>query len=179
MMKIKQKNTDRTILALPLIALLTTSCSKSVDDLYDFIENTKASNIGSVKPIPQFKPYQSFAYSAADLRDPFESNVDIDEDPVASKNSLRPEADRPKQLLESFPLDALSMVGTLEQVDNAWGLIKDPQNVVHKVQLGNYMGKNEGRVIKITETMIYLIEIVKDGIGGYIERDASIAVDNQ
>lgn len=175
MMKIISKKTSRTILAIPVIAFLTTSCSKDVDDLYDFIDNTKASSIGSVKPIPQFKPYQSFAYSASDLRDPFESNVDIDENPAATKNSLHPENDRPKELLESFPLDALSMVGTLEQLDNAWGLIKDPQNIVHKVKVGNYMGKNEGRVVKISETTIYLVEIVSDGIGGYIERDASIA----
>ena len=162
-----------------MIAFLTISCSKNVDDLYNFIEETKASSIGSVRPIPQFKPYQSFAYSASDLRDPFESNVDIDEIPVATKNSLHPETDRPKQLLESFPLDALSMVGTLEQLDNAWGLIKDPQDIVHKVKPGNYMGKNEGRIIKITESTIYLVEIVSDGIGGYIERDASIAIGNE
>lgn len=175
-MKTTPKNTYLSILVLPIIALLTTSCSKEVDDLYEFIEDTKTSSVGSVQPIPQFKPYQSFAYSATDLRDPFESNVDIDENPGVTKNSLHPETDRPKQLLESFPLDALSMVGTLEQLDNAWGLIKDPQNIVHKVKLGNYMGKNEGRIIKITESMIYLVEIVSDGIGGYIERDASIAV---
>ena len=178
MIKTGLKNLNLTILVLPVIALLTTGCSKSVDDLYDFLENTKASSVGSVKPIPQFKPYQSFAYSASDLRDPFESNVDIDENPAATKNSLHPETDRPKELLESFPLDALSMVGTLEQLDNAWGLIKDPQNMVHKVKVGNYMGKNEGRVVKITETTIYLVEIVSDGIGGYIERDSSITAGN-
>ena len=179
MMKTKSKNKNHYILTLPMVALLTTSCSKDVDDLYEFIENTKLSSVGSVRPIPQFKPYQSFAYSATDLRDPFESNTDIDEAPGATKNSLHPETDRPKQLLESFPLDALSMVGTLEQLDNAWGLIKDPQNIVHKVKLGNYMGKNEGRIIKITESTIYLVEIVSDGIGGYIERDASITVSGE
>ena len=177
MMKTKSKNKSHYILTLPMVALLTTSCSKDVDDLYDYIENTKLSSVGSVRPIPQFKPYQSFAYSATDLRDPFESNVDTN--PSITKNSLQPETDRPKQLLESFPLDALSMVGTIEQMDNAWGLIKDPKNVVHKVKLGNYMGKNEGRIIKITETMIYLVEIVSDGIGSYIERDASIAVSGE
>jgi len=177
MMKTKSKNKSHYILTLPMVVLLTTSCSKDVDDLYDFIENTKLSSVGSVRPIPQFKPYQSFAYSATDLRDPFESNIDMSSS--LTKNSLQPETDRPRQLLESFPLDALSMVGTIEQTDNAWGLIKDPKNVVHKVQIGNYMGKNEGRIIKITETMIYLVEIVSDGIGSYIERDASIAASGE
>lgn len=169
------KNTYKFILVLPVVVLLTTSCSQSADDLYDFIETTKASSVGSVKPIPQYKPYESFAYSASDLRDPFEADINIAETTGTTKNSLHPETDRPKQYLESFPLDTLSMVGTLEQKDNSWGLIKDPKNVVHRVQIGNYMGKNEGRIIKINETKIDLVEIVPDGIGGYIERDASIA----
>ncbi len=174
----KFKNTASNILALSVIALLSVGCSQETSDLYEFIDTTKASSVGSVRPIPQFKPYQSFAYSATDLRDPFESNTEFS-DPSASKNSLRPEADRAKQHLEGFPLDTLSMVGTLEQLNNSWGLIKDPQQIVHKIKLGNYMGKHEGRVIKITETKIYLVEIVPDGIGGYIERDASIAIGNQ
>jgi len=68
------------------------------------------------------------------------------------------------------------MVGTLEQNNQLWGLIKDPQNIVHRILVGNYMGQSEGRVIEISESAIYLVEIVPDGIGGYIERDASIAI---
>jgi type IV pilus assembly protein PilP len=71
------------------------------------------------------------------------------------------------------------MVGTLEQSDNSWGLINDPQSIVHRVKVGNYLGQNEGRIVKITETKIYLVEIVPDGVGGYIERDASIAIGNE
>ena len=179
-MKIKLKNTtSRNVLAFPILALMLCSCSEDVSDLHNFIAETKASSTGSVKPIPQFKPYQNFAYSAGDLRDPFVPHVEITEDPGVVKNSLHPETDRPKQHLEIFPLDALSMVGTLEHANESWGLIKDPNNVVNRVKVGNYMGQNEGRIIKITETKIYLVEIVPDGIGGYIERDASIAVGNE
>lgn len=178
-MKMKSKNPTRNILTLPMLALFVIGCSNEVNDLNEFIAQTKASSVGSVRPIPQFKPYQNFTYSATDLRDPFEAAANITEDMGVAKNSLHPESDRPKQYLESFPLDALSMVGTLEQKNNTWGLIKDPQNVVHRVQLENYMGKNEGRIVKITETKIHLVEIVPDGIGGYIERDASIASGNE
>jgi len=177
-MKIISKKINWNTAALPIIALLISGCSQDISDLYDFIETTKASNVGSVPPIPQFKPYQGFAYSAEDLRDPFVAHIDIEEDEPSSKNSLQPK-DRPKQYLESFPLDTLSMVGTLEQDNNAWGLIKDPKNVVHRVQVGDYIGQNEGHIINITEVKIYLVEILPDGIGGYVERDASIAVDNQ
>lgn len=178
-MKISSGKTNLNILTLFIIALLITGCSKDMSDLHNFIETTKASSVGSVKPIKQFKPYEGFAYSAADLRDPFLAHIDLSEDQSAGKDSLHPESNRPKQYLETFPLDTLSMVGTLAQEDNAWGLIKDPKNVVHRVQLGNYMGQNEGRIIRITEVKIYLVEIISDGIGGYIERDASIAIGNE
>ena len=178
-MKTRSKKINRNAIALPLVALLATGCSKDINDLHDFIETTKASSVGSVRPIPQFKPYQNFTYSAEDLRDPFIAHVDLTEDQSLTKDSLHPESDRPKQYLEVFPLDTLSMVGTLAQNDDAWGLIKDPKNVVHRVKLGNYMGQNEGRIVKITEVKIYLVEIVPDGVGGYIERDASIAIGNE
>jgi type IV pilus assembly protein PilP len=158
------------------LSLLTISaCSQDVSDLQAFISQTKSAHVGSVKPIPQFKPYESFSYTAAEMRDPFVANVDLDGE--TSKNSLlNPDSTRPKQPLEVFPLDTLSMVGILEQKEQLWGLIKDPQNIVHRVQVGNYMGQSEGRIIEISDSAIYLVEIIPDGIGGYIERDASIAI---
>jgi len=161
------------------LSLLTVSaCSQDTSDLRTFIAETKSSHVGSVKPIPQFKPYESFSYSAGDLRDPFVANVDLDDD-TTKTSLLNPDSTRPKQPLEAFPLDTLSMVGILEQNDQLWGLIKDPQNVVHRVQVGNYMGQSEGRILEINDSAIFLVEIVPDGIGGYIERDASIAIGGQ
>jgi type IV pilus assembly protein PilP len=151
-------------------------CSQDISDLQSFISQTKSAHVGSVKPIPQFKPYESFSYSAVDLRDPFMAEMNLEEDDNTKTSLLNPDSTRPRQPLEVFPLDTLSMVGLLEQNENLWGLIKDPQNIVHRIQVGNYMGQNEGRVIAINESAIHLIEIVPDGIGGYIERDASIAI---
>jgi type IV pilus assembly protein PilP len=165
---------NRTFFCLSLLSL--TACSQDISDLQTFIAQTKSAHVGSVKPIPQFKPYESFSYSAAELRDPFVSTVDIEEDNAIKTSLLNPDSTRPRQPLEVFPLDTLSMVGTLEQNSQQWGLIKDPQNIVHRVQVGHYMGQNEGRIIEINESAIHLVEIVPDGIGGYIERDASIAI---
>ncbi len=165
---------NRTILCLSLSGL--SACSQDISDLQTFIAQTKSSHVGSVKPIPQFKPYESFSYSAAELRDPFVSTVDLEDDGTTKTSLLNPDSTRPRQPLEVFPLDTLSMVGTLEQNSQQWGLIKDPQNIVHRVQVGHYMGQSEGRIIEISESAIHLVEIVPDGIGGYIERDASIAI---
>lgn len=173
------KRLDMTpLLAALLTGMALSGCSKDTSDLYQFIEQTKNTNVGSVKPIPQFEPYESFTYSAGDLRDPFVANVDLEEQQAAA-GGPSPDKRRPRQPLEAFPLDTLAMVGIMEQQDNQWALIKDPQNIVHRVQLGNYMGRNEGRVVEITESNIRLIEIVPDGIGGYIEREAAIAIGNE
>ncbi len=164
---------------LPIISgPVLTGCSQSVDDLYAYIDQAKSAHIGSVKPIPQFKPYESFTYSATELRDPFEAAVDIEEE-EDKDDLLSPDKTRPRQPLESFPLDTLRMVGVLEQGSNLWGLIEDPKQVVHRVKVGNYLGQNEGAITGITEGEIYLVEIIPDGLGGYIERDASIAIGNE
>ena len=164
---------------LPLIAgPVLTGCSQSVDDLYAYIDQAKSAHVGSVKPIPQFKPYESFTYSAVELRDPFEAAIDI-EDEADKDDLLSPDKTRPRQPLEAFPLDTLRMVGVLEQGENLWGLIEDPKQTVHRVSVGNYLGQNEGAITGINEGEIYLVEIILDGVGGYIERDASIAIGNE
>lgn len=164
---------------MPLISgLVLTGCSQSVDDLYTYIDQAKSAHVGSVQPIPQFKPYESFTYSATELRDPFESAIDI-EDEEDKDDLLSPDKTRPRQPLEAFPLDTLRMVGVLEQGDNLWGLIEDPKQVVHRVKVGNYMGQNEGAITGITEGEIFLVEIIPDGVGGYIERDASLAIGSE
>ncbi len=173
------KNTMKTIvprLIISLSILALSACSQDTSDLQAFISQTKSAHVGSVRAIPQFKPYESFIYSAAELRDPFAANVDLGMDETTKASLLNPDLTRPRQPLEIFPLDALGMVGTLEKNEQLWGLIKDPQNIVHRVRIGNYMGKSEGRIIDISDTAIYLVEIVPDGIGGYIERDAALAI---
>lgn len=177
MNNLKEKLTRCILLGLGL--LVVTACDQNTSDLQSFIAQTKSAHVGSVKPIPQFKPYESFSYSAVELRDPFVATAELEEDAGSKTSLLNPDITRPKEALEVFPLDTLSMVGILEQNNNLWGLIKDPQNIVHRVQVGKYMGQNEGKITEITESAVSLVEIISDGIGGYIERDASIAIGGQ
>jgi len=156
--------------------ILLSGCSRDNTDLMEFIAQTRAKHLGSVHPLPQFKPYNNFIYSASDLRDPFEAAFEVDADESAETNSLRPNTERIREPLEKFPLDTLRMVGILEQRAQVWGLIKDPQNLVHRVQVGNYAGQSEGQIVSVTEYQIDFIEIVPDGLGGYIERNASLGI---
>jgi type IV pilus assembly protein PilP len=83
---------------------------------------------------------------------------------------------RAREFLEQFPLDTMRMVGTLQLEGRNYGLVQGKDGLVHRVLPGNYMGQNDGRVIGITGTRISVIEIVPDGLGGYIERPATLAL---
>ena len=164
------------ICLLTLCLSLLSGCTKNNDDLNAFINSIKSKHQGSVKPIPQFKPYKNFIYSASELRDPFQQETEQAIDEAENKNALKPNRARPKEQLEGFPLDTLRMVGILEQNNIKWGLIKDPNSVVHRVLPGNYAGQNEGQIVLISENSIEFLEIVADGLGGYIERKAALAL---
>jgi len=166
----------RTLLFTAL-SLSIVSCTQDNSDLYRYIDETKAKHLGSVKPLPQFEPYRNFSYEASELRDPFESTFEADVDGQSASNSgIKRNETRPREALETYPLDTLRMVGILVQNEQTWGLVKDPNNVVHRVQTGNYIGKNEGQIVAVSEQKINITEIIPDGLGGYIEREAGLAI---
>ena len=89
---------------------------------------------------------------------------------------MGPDPDRIREHLESFSLDTMRMVGTLDFGASTYGLIQTSDGLIHRVLPGNYLGQNDGRVIEISESQINLIEIISDGIGGYVERDAAVGL---
>jgi type IV pilus assembly protein PilP len=88
----------------------------------------------------------------------------------------RPDPNRRREELEQFPLDTLRMVGILEQNNEIWGLVQSKEKTIYRVQPDNYMGQNHGKINRITEDQIELTELIPDGIGGYIERRATLAL---
>ena len=164
------------IICLAILSMTVAGCSQDNSDLYRFIEETKAKHVGSVKPLPQFEPYRNFSYEASDLRDPFESAFETEASGPTSDSDITKNETRPREVLEGYPLDTLRMVGILVQNEHTWGLVKDPNNVVHRVLTGNYIGQNEGQIMAVSEQKINVIEIIPDGLGGYIEREAALAI---
>lgn len=148
-------------------------CSSADSDLQRFIAETKKEPGGRVEPLPEVRPYQSFQYSAASLRSPF---LPGSPGGASSMPSVRPDSRRNREFLEQFSLDTLRMVGTLKLGGNHYGLVQTKDGLVHRVLPGNYMGQAEGRVIEVTPSKISLIEIVPDGLGGYMERPAALAL---
>ena len=89
---------------------------------------------------------------------------------------MRPDSKRNREFLEQFSLDTLKMVGTLRLGGEMYGLVQTKDGLVHRVTAGEHMGQAEGKITEITPSKISLIEIVPDGLGGYMERPAALAL---
>lgn len=151
-------------------------CAGDMDDLDRYINEVKARPGGRIEPLPEITPYESFVYVAdrEGLRSPFVP--DTPQTAARQANTTRPDRDRSREFLEQFPLDTLSMVGTLEMANTRYGLVQTQDGLIHRVVPGNYLGQNDGRIVAITDSEIRLIEIISDGIGGYLEREAAISL---
>jgi type IV pilus assembly protein PilP len=148
------------------------ACSSADSDLARFIEDTKKEPGGRVEPLPEVKPYETFIYSSGTMRSPFQPGGASS--PGAS--GLRPDSKRNREFLEQFSLDTLKMVGTLKLSGRMFGLVQTKDGLVHRVVPGDYMGQADGKVTDVTLSKISLIEIVPDGLGGYMERRASLGL---
>ena len=162
------------VLVLAVVGLA--ACGGNMDDLDRYINEIKARPGGRIDPLPEITPYEVFAYiaDAEGLRSPF-----VPDTPQATGSAVggaRPDPDWSREYLESFPLDTLGMVGTLYIGETMYGLVQTADGLIHRVVPGNYMGQNDGRITDISESEIALVEIISDGIGGYIERDAAVGL---
>jgi type IV pilus assembly protein PilP len=171
---------DLTKFFLVLFFLSLVACSNDdVTDLNNYIEEVKARPKGGIEPLPEIKVVEPFVFKPEGLRDPFQpldkvndaSNLDI-----AGVNGIKPDTERRKEELEAYSLDTLRMAGTLSNNKGLWGLIKAKDGTIHRVQVGNHMGQNYGKIIRILPDKIELMEIVPDKPGTWREQQASLAL---
>lgn len=153
-----------------------TGCSGDMDDLDRYINDVKARPGGRIDPLPEITPYEVFTYIAdtEGYRSPF--RPDTPQTASGPGGGVRPDSDRSREFLEQFPLDTLSMVGTLDIGNTTYGLVQTQDGLVHRVVPGNYLGQNDGRIVAVTDSEIQVVEIISDGIGGYLEREAAISL---
>ena len=168
----------RHILIPCMLALtLLGGCSnKDFSDLDSFMAEKRARPGGIIAPIPTFKAYEAFSYSATILRSPFDRPIEVREiAQLQAVSAVRPDDTRAKEFLEQFTFDSLHMVGSLVRGGDSWTLIKDPEGGVHRVSIGNFLGRSHGKIVEMTETYVAVIEIVSDGSqDGWVERPRSI-----
>lgn len=163
-------------LAAAVAATALSACGGANDDLREYIDEIKARPGGRIEPLPQIQPAPTYVYEPGARRSPFVPDAPqrrVSNDPNAVDG---PDSNRPREFLEQFPLDTLRMVGTLADRRASFGLVQASDGLVHRVSVGNHMGQNYGRIIAISDSEIQLVEIISDGLGGYLERPAAIAL---
>ncbi len=166
------------ILTLATVLLAGCSGSGGMTDLHQWVRNVESRHGGRIAPLPKIVPYHKFAFTAGDLPSPFSpARLTAGTKPLPVGNSgLHPDFKRPKGPLEAYPLDSLKMVGTLQIKGRTWALIQVPDGTIFPVHKGDYMGMNYGRIVRIGNAEVNLVEIVPDGMGGWMKHPASLAL---
>lgn len=158
--------------------MLLAGCGLGGDfsDLQSYMDEVRARPKGEIEPLPKFLPYESFAYSAASLRSPFQPPIKLEvTNRQKGSQDIKPDEARAKQFLEGFNIETFVMVGTLANDSGAFALINGAGGV-HRVKVGDYLGRNHGRILAVEESKIDVVEIVPDGEGGWLERPRTLSL---
>ncbi|MBU2569356.1 MAG: pilus assembly protein PilP [Gammaproteobacteria bacterium] len=167
--------------ALSLLSLFLLNACSSDDksDLVQYINQVKARPKTQIEPLPEIKVIEPFIFKPSGLRDPFrpiEKAAEAELVDIGPGRGIRPDPTRRKEQLETYSLDSLRMAGTITKDTVLWGLVKAGDGTIHRVREGNYMGKNHGKIIRINEDKIELMEIVPDKPGTWREQQTSLAL---
>lgn len=159
-----------------MIFLLTACQQQQKEDLSVFIANANKMPASEIEPLPNIVPVEKFTYSASNLTEPFNPENLKPKAVVAAKAGDGPDINRRREPLENYPLDSLSMVGTLFRDGAYQVIIKTPEGAVQTAVVGNYMGQNYGKIISIDENETLLVEQVLNSAGTWVEREAALTV---
>jgi type IV pilus assembly protein PilP len=165
----------RIIMLLPLLWLVGCS-NRNPDDLKQFTKTAGSQFHAKIPPLPEVKSYQAFIYDDNALQDPFKPRK------LAyslGDGGVHPDLNRSRQLLESYPLDKLRMVGEVALKGQQAAIIKTPDNTVYIVKTGNYLGTDFGQVVAISDHDIKLKEFVQDGVGNWLERYTTLTLQDK
>ena len=158
------------MVALSVSAMVLVGCGGSSDeDLRSWMAEQGKDSRGKIEPVPLPRPYEAFTYNAFDQPEPFKPRK-IE----TGKGSRGPDLTRRKEALETYPLEALKMVGTLQRGRAMVGLVRATDNKVFQVRQGNYVGQNFGVITGVVEGEITLKELFQDGAGDWAERQSKI-----
>jgi type IV pilus assembly protein PilP len=173
----------RGLAALGLVAAsaLLAGCEADRAELQAWMDETRRNTPPVTERITEPKKFQPFVYQAADETDPFSlQKMRVAGATVAGRasNGLQPDSARRREPLEAFPLDNLKMVGNLRQGSANVALLQ-ADTAVFQVRVGNYVGQNFGRVLRISESEVAIRETVQDAAGDWVERDTALQLQVQ
>lgn len=160
---------------LAAVALLA-ACSANQEELRGWMDQQRREAKPNVTPLEAPKKFEAQAYGSASAVDPFSTqklSVVIKQEAKQPNSLLAAELNRRKEPLEAYPLDSMSMVGSVARGAQPFALLR-VDNLLYQVKVGDYLGQNYGRVTRIAESEVTLREIVQDAAGEWIERPASL-----
>lgn len=158
------------------LMLALSACSNDQDELRQWMEQQRREIKPSVTPLQPPKKFDPQPYNMADAVDPFSSQkltVALKQEARQPNSLLAAELNRRKEPLEAYPLDSMSMVGSVNKQGLPFALLR-VDTLLYQVKVGDYLGQNYGRITRIGETEIALREIVQDAAGEWIERPATL-----
>lgn len=161
---------------LALAAMLSACSDSDVREVQQWMADTEKNTRVTVKPLLEPKTFTAFAYQAGAAIDPFSQNkllAELARTDAGSTNPLKPDLDRRRELLESYPLDTMRMVGLLQKGGNNHALVQI-DSAVHQVRSGQRIGQNFGVVTKVTEQAVNIREVVQDATGDWVERMSAL-----
>lgn len=165
----------RTIIAAPLALVALAGCDDGQVELRAWMDETRKNTPVVVDKVPPPKTFAPFRYGANADVEPFSQAKLKVAAPTASRagSLLQPDPRRAKEPLEAFPLDNLKMVGNLRQGGANVALLQ-AEAALYPVRVGNYIGTNSGRVLRISESEVSIRELVQDAAGDWVERDTAL-----
>jgi type IV pilus assembly protein PilP len=158
------------------LLLLLGACGAENEELQQWMEQQRREVRPSVQPLQAPKKFNPEAYAAGSAVEPFSSQkltVALKQEARQPSSLLAAELNRRKEPLEAYPLDSLSMVGSVTKNSKPYALLK-ADNLLYQVKAGDYIGQNYGKIVRLTETEIALREIVQDAAGEWIERMSTL-----
>ena len=153
----------------PCLALVLAACSgEKFDDLREYMKKTEASLPRKIDPLPEAKTYEPFTYADFELADPFKPRV-MSGDAARNSGANAPDMKRPREPLERYPLDALRMVGVMQQRGQTFALVR-ADGILYRVKVGDHLGLDFGVVTGISEHEIAMQENIQDANGDWTLR---------
>lgn len=154
------------------VGLLLVGCSADVDELQQWIDAERRGAKATVKPLQPPKRFEPQAYEALNGIEPLSTQKlsgAVKQEAVQTNAVLAAELGRRRELLENFPLDSMTMVGSMSKQDGRYAVLK-VEGLLYHVKRGDHIGQNFGRVLKIDETELTLRELLQDPSGDMVEK---------
>lgn len=158
-----------------LLPMLLAACGDGgIDEVRQWMDETRSQSRVVVPKLAEPRKFTPFSYGGKNEMDPYSPAKFVNPSaPAGSGSSFKPNLDRRREALESYPLDNLKMVGTLQKQGASFVLIQ-ADRTVFQARVGNYIGQNMGRITRITDSEVELNEIVQDTAGEWVERTAKL-----